>query len=86
MWLEVELYRLKAVGDQARALSLVTPADAQRVAARLFRETPFAAVVVGSASQLRADLESAGQIEVSGEAAVPKATPTPVRAPANPHH
>jgi zinc protease len=88
MWLDVETYRLKPVGDQARALSLITPADAQRVAARLFRETPVVAVVVGSASQLRADLESAGRIEVSGEAAVPKATPTPTpaAAPAKPHH
>ncbi|MGB7926120.1 MAG: insulinase family protein, partial [Pyrinomonadaceae bacterium] len=85
LWLDAETYRLKPVDEQSRALSLVTPADAQRVAARLFRETPVAAVVVGSASQLRAGLEGAGPVEIGGEAAVPKAaTPAPV--PVKPRH
>lgn len=84
LWLDAETYRLAPVNEQSRALSLATTADAQRVAARLFREKPVAAVVVGSAAQLRADLESAGQVEISGEAVVPKATPA--AAPVKPHH
>ena len=85
LWLDVERYRLAPVNEQARALSLVTPADAQRAAAKLFRDTPTASVVVGSAAQLRADLERGGSIEISGEAAVPKAA-TPAATPAKPHH
>lgn len=86
LWLDVETYRLASVNEQARALSHVTAADAQRAAARLFRDTPSAAVVLGSAAQLRADLERVGSIEVGGEAAVPKATATPPGIPARPHN
>jgi zinc protease len=75
MWLDVETYKLASLNDQARALSLITPADVQRTAARLFRDAPLASVVVGNAVGLRADLERLGQIEISGETAVPKAAP-----------
>ena len=73
MWLNVDTYKLAVVDDQARALSLITPTDVQRTAARLFGKTPVAVVVVGSAAQLRADLERGGQVEIRGEATVPKA-------------
>lgn len=86
LWLDADTYRLAPVSEQARALSLVTPADTQRVAAKLFRDTTAAAVVVGSAAQLRADLERGGSIELGGEAAAPKATATPAATPAKPHN
>jgi predicted Zn-dependent peptidase len=84
MWLDMETYKLAPIDEQARALSLVTPADLQRTAARLFRDASMASVVVGSAVALRADLERLGRIEISGEAAVPKAAPgagTPTKTP-----
>ena len=82
MWLDVETYKLAPVNNQMRALSQVTPADVQRTAARLFRGAPVASVVVGSAAVLRADLERLGQVELSGEASLPKAAPgAPAKTP-----
>jgi zinc protease len=87
LWLDADTYRLAPVNEQARALEMVTPADTQRAAAKLFRDTPVAAVVVGSAAELRTDLErDGGSIELGGEAAVPKTTPTPAATPAKPHN
>ncbi len=72
MWLNAESYKLDANADQARALSKITAADLQRVAAKLFRETEFASVAVGSSAQFKADLERAGKVEFPGEAPAPK--------------
>ncbi len=72
MWLDAESYRLDANADQARAIAKLTPADIQRVAARLFREAAFASIAVGSAAQVKADLERTGKVEVLGEASTPK--------------
>ncbi|MBC7909245.1 MAG: insulinase family protein, partial [Pyrinomonadaceae bacterium] len=72
MWLDAESYRLGANADQARAIAKLTPADLQRVAARLFREAAFASIAVGSAAQVKADLERTGKVEVLGEAPTPK--------------
>jgi len=58
----------------ARAANDLTPAEAQRVASRLFLHTPTATVAVGDAAQLRAELARAGEVAVSGEEA---ATPVP---------
>jgi zinc protease len=52
-----------------RAANDLSPAEAQRVAARLFLNTPTATVAVGDAAQLRAELARAGGVEVAGEAA-----------------
>ncbi len=68
MWLDGESYRLDSDTDQTRALSKLTPADVQRVAARLFRDASFASIAVGSATQIKSDLERAGKVEVLGEA------------------
>ena len=54
-------------------LNGVTPADLQRVAARLFREVPIAAVVVGNSKQLQAALEPNMKVEMMGELATPPA-------------
>ena len=74
-WLDIETFKLAPLADQARALSGVTPADVQRTAARLFRDAPVATVAAGSATQLRAEFERAGKVEVLGE------TSTPVKKP-----
>jgi zinc protease len=83
LWLDAETFKLPSIVDRARALSALTPADVQRVAGRFLpnmattgvsksaADAPIAAVVVGSASQLKSDLERAGKVEVMGEAAAP---------------
>lgn len=92
LWLDAETYKLPPAVERARAFSAVTPADVQRVAGKLLSKTqtgaisraaadaPFVTVVVGSASQLKADLERTGKVEVMGEGEAkpqpqPKATP-----------
>jgi predicted Zn-dependent peptidase len=90
LWLDADTYKLASPGERARALSAVTPSDVQRVAARLF-STPSAGstakitdagvvtVVVGSASQLKPDLERRGKVEVMG-GGNETAPPTPPKA------
>jgi predicted Zn-dependent peptidase len=82
-WLDEHTYRTSASASRelARTASALTPAEAQRVAARLFLHTPVAAVAVGDAAQLRAELARIGAVEVFGEAA---AKPQPAPAPAKP--
>ncbi|MFL6228505.1 MAG: M16 family metallopeptidase [Pyrinomonadaceae bacterium] len=79
-WLDSITFNYDAASD-ARAMRDVTPADLQRVAARLFRDTQLATVVVGDAAELRASLANLeGGIEVAGaQAATPPATPTTTR-------
>jgi Predicted Zn-dependent peptidases len=72
MLLDVETYKLDASADYVRALSKLTPADLQKVAARVFREAEFASIAVGSSSQFKSDLERAFKVEVLGEVASPK--------------
>lgn len=78
-WLDAATYNYDATSD-ARALSDAMPADLQRAAARLFRDSQFATVVAGDASELRAALANlAGGIEVAGlqPATQPPAQPQP---------
>jgi zinc protease len=81
LWLDVETYKLAPVAEQVRALGQVTAADVQRLAARLFRDTPLVSVAVGSAAQLSAELQRLGKVEVAGSATMPKTTPTPAKSP-----
>ncbi len=80
LWLDVETYKLASVADQLRALNQLTPADVQRVAAKLFRDAPLAAVAVGSAAQLSADLGRDGKVEILGSVNTPN-PPTPSKSP-----
>jgi predicted Zn-dependent peptidase len=65
-WLDSITYNYDAASD-ARALNNATPADLQRVAARLFGDAKLAIVVVGDESQLRASLANLpGGVEVAG--------------------
>lgn len=81
-WLDEHTYKSSSAtsSELARAAGSVTPAEAQRVAARLFLHTPVATVAVGDAAQLRAELARVNVVEIFGEAAAkpePKPTPTP---------
>jgi zinc protease len=69
-WLDEHTYNSPAATapEMARAVAAVTPADIQRVAARLFR-APVASVAVGDAAQLRTELARVGSVEVFGEEA-----------------
>jgi zinc protease len=81
LWLDVETYKLAPVAEQARALGQVTPADVQRLAARLFRDAPTVAVAVGSAAQLSAELEREGKVEVTSAATTPPPAKPPAKSP-----
>jgi zinc protease len=77
-WLDSITYNYDAASD-ARALDAVTPADIQRVAARLFGDAKLAIVVAGDESQLRASLANLpGGIEIAGaQSATQPAAPKP---------
>ncbi|MDQ2854828.1 MAG: hypothetical protein M3R68_00745, partial [Acidobacteriota bacterium] len=66
-WLDIEAYALPSISEQMRAWNSLTPADLQRVAARLFGETAIATVVVGNAETLKDKLSPDVKIEVLGE-------------------
>ena len=81
-WLDEHTYRTAAAAahEMAGAAEGLTPAEAQRVAARLFLHTPVAAVALGDAAQLRTELARVGAVEVAGEAAAkPQPAPTPAK-------
>jgi predicted Zn-dependent peptidase len=84
-WLDEHSYKSPAVSlaETLRAVNALTPAEAQRVAARLFLHTPTAAVAVGDAAGLRTELARLGGVEVFGEASAVQTTPPPP-APARP--
>jgi zinc protease len=84
-WLDEQSYNSKSATEHGMVLaaSPVTPAEAQRVGARLFLHTPSAAVAVGDAAQLRAELARVGEVEVFGEAAA-KPEPAPQTKPQQP--
>jgi zinc protease len=53
-WLDVETFKSPRPDTLATLLRSITASDVQRVAARLFKETPVATVVVGDYDQLKA--------------------------------
>ena len=80
-WHDAQVYN-RTQADIVQSVSALTPADAQRIAGRLFRDAPIAVVVVGDASKLRNDVERAGPVEVTSATAdskppaeAPKQTP-----------
>lgn len=80
LWLDGETYKLGSPAQQIHALNAVTATDVQRVSARLFRSLPVAAVAVGKATVLSADLSRTENVEIFG---APTATPKtePAKAP-----
>jgi hypothetical protein len=67
-WLDIDTYSLPSLSELMRAWAAISASDVQSVAARLFRETPTAAVVVGNAEQLKTQLAATSKIEMLGEA------------------
>lgn len=78
-WLDEHTYENAGatVPEMLHASATLTPAEAQRVAARLFLHTSVAVVAEGDAAQLRTELARAGGVEVFGEAAEKPAAPEP---------
>lgn len=66
LWMDVDTYGVPSAAEQVRALTLVSPADLQRAATRLFHDGALAAVVVGNADLLKSQLERYGKVEVMG--------------------
>jgi zinc protease len=79
-WLNQVSYDLDN-SDELRSLNSLTPADVQRVASRLFRDAPVAAVATGDAAQLRTEIARTGEVEVLGATAT---APAEVRPKTNP--
>lgn len=73
-WLDSDTFGISTAAEQMRTMNAVTPADLQRVASRLFRNSPIAVVVVGNAELARASVERYGKVELLGELS---ATPSP---------
>jgi predicted Zn-dependent peptidase len=84
-WLDLDTYHLKSLQDQPALLRAVTPADVQRVAARLFNApVSVASVIVGEAMPLKTALQGRVEIEVLGEVAAPAPAPkTPAKPTGN---
>ena len=79
-WLDMDTYKLTAIQDRPSLIAAVSPADIQRVAARLFKDTPLATVAVGDAPQLKLALQGQMPFEVLGEiVAPPPSTKTPTK-------
>ncbi|MCA1556423.1 MAG: insulinase family protein [Acidobacteria bacterium] len=77
-WLDATTYNT-TLADEERVLNALTPADVQRVAARIFGEVKLASVVAGDATLLRNELARlSGGIEVlKVNSSVPAAAPQP---------
>lgn len=77
-WLDVDRFNTSNA-DEQRALDLLTAADVQRVAVRLFRDAPTASVAVGPGAALRNELaHMSNGTEVFG-ASAPKPAALPRR-------
>ncbi|MDX6693709.1 MAG: zinc protease [Blastocatellia bacterium] len=72
LWLDIETFKLPSIDEQQRAFARVTPADIQRVAAKLFPDASIATVAVGGATQLSTDLQRMGKVEIFGAAPAPE--------------
>jgi predicted Zn-dependent peptidase len=53
-WLDVDTFKSARPNTVSTLIRSFTPADIQRVAARLFKDAPVAIVVLGNAEQLKA--------------------------------
>ena len=66
-WLDMYTYRLAEAPDNVGLVRAVTPADLQRVAARLFKDAAIATVVVGEVQPIKAAVQGQLQLEIFGE-------------------
>lgn len=75
-WLDQDTYRISETQPPSAIISSLTPADVQRLAARLFNN-PVATVVLGDTQQLKSTLQGHVPFEVLGEVPPPTKPPTP---------
>lgn len=68
LWLDRETYKLDSLSEQLRVLKNVTAVEVQGVAARLFREAAFAAVVVGGTARPKPPAPEQPERSVEAEA------------------
>lgn len=88
-WLDKDTYRLTSLQDQTELIRIVTVADVQRAATRIFNNANLATVVVGDPLNLKPAFQGKFEFEVLGEmpppeqrpAASPSPTPKPVATP-----
>jgi len=73
-WLDSETYKLPGI-DSSAELNRITVADLQRVATRLFKDTPQATIAVGDPAQLKAALGDKVEIRNDAKNAVDSAAP-----------
>lgn len=79
LWLDSETYKIRDLNPTGE-ISRVTVADVQRVANRLFKDTPRATVVVGQVADLKAQLGTNVEIPSEAPKVNPASTPPPVPA------
>lgn len=82
-WLDADTYRLSILQDQPALVRVVTAAEIQRVATRVFKDVAVASVVAGEAAQLKAALQGRVQFEVLGEIPAPAPSQKPPVKPAS---
>lgn len=65
-WLDLDTFGLPPINEQIMSLNRLSPADLQRVAARLFRNTAITSVLAGNSDQLKAALGNNTKVELIG--------------------
>lgn len=60
LWLDAETFKAARAGERLTRVKSVTAADAERVAARLFKDAPQAIVIVGDAEKIQPQIDAAG--------------------------
>lgn len=86
-WLDADQFELNQNYDRLRVLDELTAEEVRQAAAKLFPDEHAAAIAVGGAAQLSAQLQPLGSIEVLGAAkagpaaAAPPSTPPVPKAP-----
>lgn len=84
LWLDMDTFKLSDPTRQLNAINAVTAADIQKLANRLFKDAPFARVVLGKVETVKPAIEQAG-FTVEVPAAKPAATPSgPTAKPTDP--
>jgi hypothetical protein len=78
-WLDVDTFKSARPSTVATLIRSLTPADIQRLTARLFKDVAMATVVVGNSEQLKAAF--AGNVEIKS-AVAPDAKPIDAAMPA----
>lgn len=60
-WLDAATFKMPTVTERLNSIKNLTPADAERVAAKLFKDAPAAVVIVGDAEKIQPQVDRLGQ-------------------------